>query len=518
MPANKHVRVPVAELLDERLDTGFYSRAYFDAKAKLSAAGFDSMPVGKVCEPWQFGAYALCNHIEWSDEKNGVPYVKAEALGSPLVNHAGLSYVTRETHALLKKSRVGPGDIVVSTSGTIGLCAVWPASLGQGNSNQDTIKFNPNSKDYDNYFLAAWIVSRYGQAFLEREAGGGVQQHVYLYNFKRILLPRPDIKAQRYIGDKVRQAERLRERAAALQRELDALACPEAVRGALGIQDTKFNRLAASGLNARLDGKYYGRRAMAVLKACHEAGGVCIRDLKPKVSNGFEYREFSATGRPYITVSEVTSGRLDTTNAPRIPMDVKVPPKATVNPRCAFVVRTGSVGVAVKAQAEDSDACISSHLIRLEFDREAIAAAVAAWLNGSAGKCLQEKITYGGVQPQISQEELLELPLPSQLLDTAEQILMLWETRERCLRTAGRLVTAAKLLIEALIERRLSETCLIEAQRAIQHGDHTPDRDLLGRLASNGLDVTGAPKLFPDLDMLYRTLKDAESTAPAEAR
>lgn len=54
--------------------------------------------------------------------------------------------------------------------------------------------------------------------------------------------------------------------------------------------------------------------------------------------------------------------------------------KAIIHERCALVVRTGSIGTAVKVDARDRGAVISSHLIRLEFEDEAIAAAVAAYL------------------------------------------------------------------------------------------------------------------------------------------
>jgi type I restriction enzyme S subunit len=204
------VRVPVIDLTPERLDTGFYSKEFYSTKEIIHQSGLSLEPIGAVCEPWQFGAYALCNEIVWSNSKEGVPFLKAEAIESPLVDDTALSYITKDTHSLLSKSALKAGDIIMSTSGTVGRLAVLPNSIPVSNSNQDTIKFSLTGTSYDSHFVAAWLTSKFAQAFMNREAGGAVQQHIYLYNFKRLPLLKLVNGAQKYIGDKVRHAERLR--------------------------------------------------------------------------------------------------------------------------------------------------------------------------------------------------------------------------------------------------------------------------------------------------------------------
>src|SRR5437868_2531614 len=84
----------------------------------------------------------------------------------------------------------------------------------------------------------------------------------------------------------------------------------------------------------------------------------------------------SSKGVPYTTVADIATGRLDLSSAPRIAADVAGPERAGLSPRCVLVVRSGSVGGAAKVHAVDCHACISSHLIRLEFANEEQAAAV----------------------------------------------------------------------------------------------------------------------------------------------
>jgi hypothetical protein len=96
------------------------------------------------------------------------------------------------------------------------LCAVIPESLQEANSNQDTIKFRPPPDLFDAYFVALWLSSPTGLAFLRREAGGAVQQHVYMYNFKRIPLLQPLLRIQQRLGALVRASGLLRDSASAL--------------------------------------------------------------------------------------------------------------------------------------------------------------------------------------------------------------------------------------------------------------------------------------------------------------
>ena len=200
-------------------------------------------------------------------------------------------------------------------------------------------------------------------------------------------------------------------------------------------------------------------------------------------------------------------------SAPNIPLEVEIPDKAKITPTCVLVVRTGSIGIAIKPHAEDSDAVISSHLIRLQFQSEDTAAAVTAFLASEAGSVLQRKISYGAVQPQIGQEELLRLPIPQPILNEGAALASVMNDFEASVHGFQRLTTAAKLLVEALIEGKVTEAELVAAQEALERGDDTANRALLRRLTRHGLDVPGQRPLFPDLDTLYALLAQIKEAA-----
>lgn len=409
----------------------------------------------------------------------------------------------------LAKVQVGKGDLLINLTGagSIGRVSVYYGS-DLPITNQHIAKMSPNNL-IDEGYLVAYLRSFYAERALEQGVAGStgqinmVNEHVRCTPI-RICHP----SAQKYIGEKVRQAERLRSLVKQLDCELTDLVLSDALEEANRTAIQSFNRVDVEDMFPRLDPKYYGNRSLSVLHAT-SSSSYSLDSLKKSINNGFEERDFVDSGIDYITVSEVSSGRIELSTAPKISELTDIPDKAYVNERCVLVVRTGSIGTAVKVDVRDKNAVISSHLIKLEFDTEELAAAVAAFLNSASGKILQRKISYGAVQPQIGQDELLALPIPCFVLDNADSILALTQAKENAIRCSRWLTQSAKLFVEDLIEGQITESQLVSAQQALDASDESLDRALLERMTAEGIDGEGEP-LFDDIDQLYDLLEQAK--------
>ncbi|MBM4287440.1 MAG: restriction endonuclease subunit S [Deltaproteobacteria bacterium] len=512
------VRVSVEDLTEERLDTGFYSPEFFHSKNILDASGLKYFPLGNVCEPWQFGAYALCNEIEWSSKDFGIPYLKAENLGSPLLEIEGLRYVTKNTHTLLAKSQLKSGDIIVATSGTIGPCAILPKSIPYANSNQDTIKFNPSPAGFDNYFVGAWFTSKYLQAFLRKEGGGAVQQHVYLFNFRRIPLLEIASPAQIYIGNKVRQAEWLRAQAQKLEEEVFSF------HNALIPSQSGFNYARKSRmtpvaiLSDRLDAHFYPAVVEDYMKSfnleVHK-----LADLSELVTNGNTMgpSEDAANAIGQITVANLSSTFLK--GEPRL---VSAPSKREKFTKthdilfCNAAHNKSYIGRQITYCHSEDDFLPSTEVMLIRLDRDKVPASyVRCYLLTKIG-FIQIQSTIRGITAHSYPEDVRILRIPVPTLTGKEKTD--WFKQDDKMDLAGgcfthstRLTTAAKLLVEALIDGHLTESDLIAAQKSLEAGDRTADREILSRLTRKGINVAGEPSLFPDLDKLYEALDTLET-------
>jgi type I restriction enzyme S subunit len=130
------------------------------------------------------------------------------------------------------------------------------------------------------------------------------------------------------------------------------------------------------------------------------------------------------------------------------------------------------------------------------------------FLRHEAGKLLLQQRCTWTTYPVISEDDLETIPVPVIESDW-EYISTLSKRSVRYEDNANRLTSAAKFLVEALIEGQLTEAELIAAEQALQAGNDQLDRRILNRLKTDGIDCQG-PALFGDLDELYHLLRQAE--------
>jgi type I restriction enzyme S subunit len=486
-----------------RIDPDYYAPVHVADEQRLR--GFGSFDLGE-CGRFFVGPFG--SELPSSLYRaSGVPLLRVGNVGQLDMSEDNLAFLDNATHSALKASETLPGDLLIVKASVGEKICRFPSRYERGNITQHIIGIRPNGfADMD--YVAVALFSPIGRRQLERRSLGSIIQYLGVVDARTVLIPKIAPDAQRYIGDKVRQAERLRERARRLRHTIDALLAVPALVDAEKTADLRSNRVRPLDLNARLDAKYYGSRAMAVLEAA-TTGGFRLGSIVEDVNNGFEHRAFDVEGTPYITVTEVSGGHLVLATAPRIGAGVSIPDKARIDTRCALVVRTGSIGVAVPVFEEDTHAVISSHLICLRFQSEQEAGVVAAFLNSKAGRVLQRKISYGAVQPQIGQDELLALPMPKVLLDSAESILNLLKIEDAALRAALKLSSSATTLVEHLIDGRVTEADLVAAQKALEAGDRRADSEILKALRQS--DAPDAKPLIADVDTLYALLDDPEA-------
>lgn len=446
------------------------------------------------------------------EHTDAVPYVSTKQVKGLHAHIDDAKYISKEADIEWANCRVEDGSIIINKSGNVGAAAVLccaPYKYANSVSDIINIKLLQNAT-IDKDYLVVYLNSPYGQKQLQRLSGGAIFSHVSLHAISDIRIYHANLSTQKYIGDKVRQAEQLRAWAKELESEIEQVLNTSEYLVACNTPDTKISHPTLNDLSNRLDPKYYDSKAIAVERFTKKSGTL-LGSLIKSIANGFEERNFVNEGVPYITVTEVSSGRLNVQDAPQIGSDISIPSKAIIHERCVLVVRTGSIGTAIKVNILDKGCVISSHLIRLEFEEEETAAAVSVFLNSTAGKILLHKISYGAVQPQIGQEELLALYIPDYVLNKKTTCLTLLENYELTTRASKSLIRTAKTLVEALIEGQLTEDKLIQAQQALEDGDNALDKAILSKLSSEGYAVEGAAPLFSDIDELYRLLASANA-------
>lgn len=297
-------RISTEWLTAKRLDTDYYNPQALAAIEQIKQVT-DTLTFGTSGLVWCFGAYELCNRIQESGKPNCPGFIKISDIHPPFINFDSIMGVTEETHNLLSAAHVNPGDIIVSIAGTIGASALISDSSRKLSANQAIVKYRANPEALYNYFVAAFTLSHHFQLIVSREAGGAVQKNLYLYNFETIPIPRPNQVAQSYIGDKVRQAERLRAWAKQLKAKVDAqlnfLQLP------LSEKPKMLNVVKASTLENRLDPRPYRTHYLALVAAIKAISNSKVGDIAefasgcPVSSNDF----VEGAGIPLVRIRNI---------------------------------------------------------------------------------------------------------------------------------------------------------------------------------------------------------------------
>ena len=134
-----------------------------------------------------FGAYSLNNQVNYQDA--GIPFIRGINMKGGIIDFSNMIYISEVANKLLWKSEVKPNTVLLSMSGTLGDVAItsskWDYPI---NSNQDIAKIVFRDLRMGR-FVYAFLLSKFGQNYIKREARGSVQQHVFLSQIEDFIIP-----------------------------------------------------------------------------------------------------------------------------------------------------------------------------------------------------------------------------------------------------------------------------------------------------------------------------------------
>ncbi|MCR9849656.1 restriction endonuclease subunit S [Vibrio antiquarius] len=450
--------------------------------------------------------------------ETGLKCIKPKNTNDMLVSIEEIDWIDLDTKEQIQKQKLEYGDIVItrSGSGTIGRASVY-CYEEEAYTNDHLFVVRPDKAD--SHYICAFLKSFHGQRLLEAGISGSTGQlNLSNEHIKSIPLFRPDDEAQKYIGDKVRQAEQLRAWAkqvvSNLHREFEGFYRPithydSFRRMSYPIRpDQLFEVLTPASYPPHIE-KYFEENPNVTL------GEICSDIYIGKTLASIE----SSDGVKQAT-SRSCSGLFL-----KQPMNL-VERKGNVEPLAKKdILLTNAahdknyIGKDVSFNHSDELILPSAKVLVVRLKECGIPASyVHAYLMTEAGYTQWQAIVRGisaGIHP--SDVARIRIPVPENraLLETMAMKADDLYIQAGLAQEVSRLLTiAAKNLVEALIEGKLTEQQLIQAQQTLDDGDNSLDQAILSKLSNEGYAIDGATPLFSDMDELYRLM---ESAAQAEA-
>jgi type I restriction enzyme S subunit len=491
------------ELSPRRLDPWHYQPQFQTLRAAIRATG-KAAELNVFVEPVR-GVTGGATPLGAEYQSQGVVrFYRTTEIRNMRVCHDEAVFITAADDEDLARSRLLVGDVLLTITGAnFGESAVVEDYHLPGNISQHSVRFgvlglNP-------YFLVAYLNSRPGQSIIWQQAYGATRPAIDYPSVRELLVLNPSEEVQSYIGDKVRQTELLRKRAGTLEAdfaEIMRLQCPEVFGGQK--EFGRCSRVSAASLRRDLNPGAFNPERLRIRAEIKKAGGrqlIEVASIEASVTDSF------APDDDYIGLDSISSATSQL--AP-----VKVA-QAEVE-GAARVLCEGPVISKLRPYL-NKVSYIPAELARAFGSTELLCvrpkAGVSGWFIYGALK-LQctvrqfQPLANGSTLPRIDAEDVLEVMVPWH--DDAALLGQDLERAQAMYFTAEKLTSAAKHLVEALIEGKVSEADLVNAQEALERGDISADRALLRRLTRKGFDVADEPPLFPNLDALYELLAQTE--------
>ena len=508
-----HINVVKVDQLEDFLSAQTYRKEITDAYDKITQNGY--VELQSLCEaPIRQGATPVYS-------SKGVACLKSKHTTSILTDEPRGDLVDLAWALEHKDIRLSFGNVVITRkgSGTIGRASFYSEKVKR-NSDDSLFRVAVDESKADSGYIAAYLRSYTGERLLEKGVYGSTGQlSLSSGHIRKLPIKVISPSAQKYIGEKVRQAERLRAWAKSIKQTLQEFENDIPVK-----KHPRTNKKYAISrtfdlTENRLDAEFYEDKHIDLNRQFN-----CEFSSLGALTTGFKYgssvkAEYVEKGKgiPFVRGNALTDNEISSSDIVYLDCSLTDELKNNfLNIGDVMITRSGTVGVACDVYEGFDKYAYGSFIINSKPKSEVINPLYLSWyLNSWVGQQQFRRWENGAVQLNINTEELASIEIwiaPNEFqLKVAEQIKLLRAVN----RLAQCLIASAKLLVEDLIEGQLTESQLVSAQQALEVGDDSLDRALLERMTAEGIDGEGDP-LFDDIEQLYDLLEQAKQALDAD--
>ncbi|ELY1989710.1 restriction endonuclease subunit S [Vibrio harveyi] len=509
-------KVRVLQEIDDRLDAEYYNPAALSTLKKMENKSTVTTFGSLVNEGYRV-VYHGTDSISGLKDSEVLPFLSPTqidpngAISFDDADKLPLYYMERYPKGLAKA-----GEILVEVKGNVSKVGIVPLDFPKNLMISGSLyKATLDPKRADSHYVLAFLKSRHGQILKNRLTSNTIINYIAKDALYSIPVIEFGEKAQKYIGDKVRQAEQLRAWAKRCRGKINDYFDGLFTGISLTKPEHHHTRVSLDILVPRLNAEYYSDHYTQVEKGLLDRFGklTTLGRLAPTVraktkpSADCTYKEIGDldVGKGAFSSGTFYKYGEAPNNAQRIFDEGDV----------AVSTRRPNRGAVAVIEESSSTTFYSVFLARLKPKNKNFGYWLKEFLRHDAGKLLLLQRCTWTTYPVISEDDIETIPVP-EIPNDWDFVARLSRQSVELEAFATNLTTSAKTLVEVLIEGQLTEQQLIQAQQALEDGDNGLDQAILGKLSNEGYAIEGSTPLFSDLDELYRLL-ESSAQAGAEA-
>lgn len=446
------VEIPLSELNAEfRIDAEYFYKINLKMQDLIKSK--PHVAVGDI----GFVTDGIHTSIDY-DENSRINLISATSPRQNVFNLTRNAHISEAAHQANPRTALRENDVILSTVGTIGNCAVVDSRILPANSDRH-VGIIRLSSTINPFVLSTFLLTKYGKNQTVRETTGNVQPNLFLYKIREIIIPVFKDDFQEIIKSAVLTAQGLLKVADKTYHNAEQL-----LESELGIDMSTIPSGGVSvktfsesfGTTGRLDAEYYQPKYDAIINKIKEYrnGFYSISDIVTEYSTGFAFSsdDYSETGIPLIRITNISEGRLDLSNVSKISRE-KIPQncKDFANEKDILISMSGSIGLSCVIP-HSTKVLVNQRIMRIKqesIDSNVLSLMINSYIVNEQLK----RIGTGGVQTNISSKDIMQILIPK-LTDGVELLVASKIEESINLRNnATNLLECAKAAVEMAIEK-----------------------------------------------------------------
>ena len=441
------------KIIIDILDANSYQKKYIQNLIILNQCGLELKKLFTLCEDIYRGNTP--KHVEGSLQ-NGALLLKTVNIRSNELDLGKQFSMTNSVYFEQKRFQLKENDICITIMGAthdiIGRSWVYNKKIGNACFSDGIAKIK--NVVIDPYYLSTYLNSKYGHLSIIQFSGSSTRSYITNTQLGEILVPIPSPEIQKYVGDKVRKAEELREEAKTLQKEIDILLevdmlLKEETDKVYNIYDSKINWTNEINIEDRIDPNFYQKKYISTIEKLGNnkvrlEKYVRITKIRYQTGNINKYIEISSINNSFGTIDEVEELRPE-----EIPTSAKYQVKE--GDILVSLVRPTRKAISIVTKEYDNAICTGGFAVLQSKGKVPVEFLTAVLRTNFVGIQF-ERYCAGSTYPTINEDDVVKVFIP---MYSENQINKITENYRRIIDniyTSKKLIEEAKQDVEDLIE------------------------------------------------------------------
>ncbi len=436
---------------EKRFDSEYFRKAYLIYDKLLSNK------VNLCVDDFAEVTDGIHTSIDYSDSSK-INLISATSPKGNIFDLTRAVYISENAHRLNPRTALKELDVIISTVGTIGNCAVVDSSILPANSDRHVGIIRMKNNSISPYYLSTFLLSKYGRYQTIRESTGNVQLNLFIYKIRTLVIPVISNHAQLIIENKIKQALDWLANSANLYSHAEQIMLKK-----LNVEYRQYENLGSiiSSIKSfkdsflsigRLDAEYYQTKydkIVALIKSKPYKPLHQLVNIKKSIEPGSN--AYETVGIPFVRVSDVSKFELSNPeihlNPERFNIGELQPKKNTI-----LFSKDGSIGIAHKVE-EDLNVITSSALLHLTIKDEAVLPDyLTLVLNSITTQMQAERDAGGSIIQHWRIDEIKNVLIPVLDEDIQKEISEKVQESFKLRKQSKMLLEAAKKAVEIAIE------------------------------------------------------------------